>query len=132
MLNGDLDPQTPIWVGGELKDRFTGPFQTFLTVPRAAHCVIGQTPVAEEGARSCGMKIFLEFLRDPRAAPDTSCFAEIPEERFTGDSEWNAYLLGTTDLWENDAPRAHAISALSPARERKLRQVRRRARELLR
>jgi pimeloyl-ACP methyl ester carboxylesterase len=124
MMNGDLDPQTPIWVGDDAAEHFTGPGQSFLTVPRAAHCVIAQTPAAE-GERSCGMKLLLDFLGDPLLAPDTSCYAEIPEETFTGDPAWNEYLLGTRDLWEN-GPQLAAAAPASPPNERLLREVRRR------
>jgi pimeloyl-ACP methyl ester carboxylesterase len=113
MMNGDLDPMTPIWVGSQAGDHLAGPRRWFYTIPRAAHCTVNQTPVAADGDTPCGLEIMLSFLQDPAAEPDSSCLAEIPAESFTGDPAINAYLLGTTDLWENDG-KAHAAPAAPP------------------
>jgi pimeloyl-ACP methyl ester carboxylesterase len=101
MLNGDLDPQTPIWVGGEAADHLTGPHQYFYTVPRSAHCTIYATPYEPGADRTCSMQIMLAFLQDPTVPPDTACLDAIPLETFTGVPATNAYVLGTSDLWEN-------------------------------
>lgn len=103
MMNGDLDPMTPIWVGGQAAEHFTGPRQWFFTIPRAAHAVTAQTPVAEQGDTPCGLQIMLSFLGDVTAEPDTGCIATIPAESFAGDPAANQYLFGTDDLWENGA-----------------------------
>jgi pimeloyl-ACP methyl ester carboxylesterase len=125
MMNGDLDPQTPIWVGGRAADHLQGDRQSFVTVPRAAHCVIRQTPVARAGDQPCGLTMMLGFLADPRAPLDTSCLGDVPEESFTGDPANNVYLLGTEDLWENVAA-SPAPPHPPPALARALREVRRR------
>jgi pimeloyl-ACP methyl ester carboxylesterase len=125
MMNGDLDPQTPIWVGGQAADHLHGPNQWFYTIPRAAHCVVAQTPVAAAGDTPCGMEILLGFLADPTAEPDTACLAEIPAEGFLGDPAINAYLLGTADLWENGKASIPPPAAPPPALERALVELRR-------
>ncbi|NUO48324.1 MAG: alpha/beta fold hydrolase, partial [Polyangiaceae bacterium] len=112
MMNGDLDPQTPIWVGSEAADHLDGEGQEFVTVPRSAHCVLVQTPPPSDGDTPCGMKMFLEFIADPTAALDTSCLASIPIETFTGLPANNVYLVGTADIWENEPA---AIAAPGPA-----------------
>ncbi|MEJ7730749.1 MAG: alpha/beta fold hydrolase [Polyangiaceae bacterium] len=126
MLNGDLDPQTPIWLGELAAEHLSGATAWFVRVPRSAHAVIGQTPVPEGQTVGCGLEMVLAFLEEPSHEPSTDCLAQIPEESFTGDPELNAYLLGTTDLWENDASaRVTASVAAPPHLERALREVRR-------
>lgn len=126
MLNGDLDPMTPIWLASQMEPHFTAAKQRFVTIPRAAHCVTLQTPVTP-GGTSCGLSITLSFLSDPTSDPDTSCLAEIPAESFSGDPALNDYLLGTTDLWEN-VTALSAPPAPSPVALRKLAWLRREAR----
>ncbi len=123
MLNGDLDPMTPIWLAELMAPHFVGPHQSFVTVPRAAHAVTGQTPVAS-GDVMCGLAITLSFLQDPNLPPDTSCLADIPAESFSGDPALNNLVFGSPDLWENVsgfAPTAEPSSAL----KRQLAQARR-------
>jgi pimeloyl-ACP methyl ester carboxylesterase len=129
MLNGDLDPQTPIWLGELAAEHLAGPTAWFVRVPRAAHAVIGQTPTPAGETVGCGLEMVLAFLEEPSQKPSTDCLAQIPEESFSGDPELNAYLLGTTDLWENDASAKVVASATLPAHlERAVRDVRRRIR----
>lgn len=101
MMNGDLDPQTPLAVARELASHFEGEHQWFITVPRAAHAVTVRTPVADPDDIQCGMQLLLSFLADPTTEPDRSCLADIPPERFVGDPELNRLVFGTPDLWEN-------------------------------
>jgi pimeloyl-ACP methyl ester carboxylesterase len=111
MLNGDLDPQTPIWVAAPAGENLNAANQQFVLVPRSAHCTVVSTPVAQPGDTPCGLSIMMSFLEDPNVPVDTSCIASIPVETFTGVPANNQYLLGTADLWENDAGNA----APSPA-----------------
>ena len=101
MMNGDLDPQTPLAVAREMASHFTGPHQQFVTVPRAAHAVTVRTPVAP-GATPCGMQLFLAFLAAPEAPLDLRCLDEIPAESFVGDPALNRIVFGMDDLWENE------------------------------
>jgi pimeloyl-ACP methyl ester carboxylesterase len=103
MMNGDLDPQTPIWVAAPAGEQLNAANQQFVLVPRSAHCVAVSTPVAQPGDQPCGLSLMLSFLGDPNATVDQSCIATIPVESFTGVAENNLYVFGTTDLWENDA-----------------------------
>jgi pimeloyl-ACP methyl ester carboxylesterase len=123
MLNGDLDPMTPIWIAELMKPHFVEPHQTFVTVPRAAHAVTGQTPVVD-GEMMCGLAITLSFLESPTETPDTSCLADIPAESFTGDPALNELVLGTVDLWENTA-NASLVADPSPDTLRQLARARR-------
>lgn len=125
MLNGDLDPMTPLWLAELMQPQFVGPHQRFVTVPRAAHCVTCQTPVAA-GEQMCGLTLTLSFLQDPTAPLDESCLADIPAESFTGDPALNNLVFGTEDLWEN-------VASLAPAPEpsaQRMRQLERARRQL--
>jgi pimeloyl-ACP methyl ester carboxylesterase len=105
MMNGDLDPQTPIWLAESANDHLASANHWFFTIPRSAHCVIYETPTND--TTGCGMEMFLDFLQDPSEPPDASCYSGIPEESFTGDPKWNTYFFGTTDLWENESKARH-------------------------
>jgi hypothetical protein len=126
MMNGDLDPQTPIWVGGRAADHFTGENQHFYTIPLAAHCVVGQSPVETEGGQACGMQIMLSFLADPAAEPDTACLGDLSPVDFAGVPEYVEYLFGASDLWENTGgAKARVLPVPPPSLERALRSARR-------
>jgi len=124
MMNGDLDPQTPIWVAEPAGQNLNGPNQQFVMVPRSAHWPRNATPVAAPGDQPCGLSIMLGFLLDPNTPVDQSCLATIPEEAFTGVAENNLYVFGNADLWENGSAKAQA-SAAPPSLERELRRSRR-------
>jgi hypothetical protein len=102
MMNGDLDPMTPLWLAELMRPQFVGTHQRFVTVPRAAHCATCQTPVAP-GEQMCGLALTLSFLQDPTAPLDDSCLADIPAESFIGDPALNDFVFGNVDLWENVA-----------------------------
>ena len=124
MMNGDLDPQTPIWVAEPAGENLDAANQQFVVVPRAAHCAANATPVAQEGDQPCGLSMMLSFLADPAVPADTSCIATIPVESFTGVPGNNLYVFGSTDLWENAAPNVQA-SPPPPALGRALSRSRR-------
>jgi hypothetical protein len=107
-----------------MQPKFVGPHQTFVTVPRAAHCVTCQTPV-EPGEQMCGLTLTLSFLQDPTAPLDETCLADIPAESFVGDPALNSLVFGSVDLWENVATPAPALEP-SAQRTRQLERARRR------
>jgi pimeloyl-ACP methyl ester carboxylesterase len=111
MMNGDLDPQTPIWVAQPAGENLNAANQQFVMVPRAAHCAANATPVAQPGDQPCGLSIMLSFLLDPNAPVDTSCIATIPAESFTGVPANNLYVFGSADLWENATQSAQPAPA---------------------
>ncbi len=124
MMNGDLDPQTPIWVAEPAGENLNAANQQFVLVPRSAHCAANATPVAKPGDQPCGLTIMLSFLADPNVPADTSCIANIPVETFTGVPANNMYVFGTADLWENGAEKAQASPA-PPALRRDIARTRR-------
>ncbi len=125
MMNGDLDPMTPIQIASQAKNHFNGQNQQFFTIPRAAHAVTLETPVAHDGDTPCGMSILVSFLANPKAPPDTGCIATIPPESFTGDPAINLYLLGTKDLWENGVATVARSAAPPPGFDSSVRRTRR-------
>ncbi|MFT3774235.1 MAG: alpha/beta fold hydrolase [Minicystis sp.] len=100
MLNGDLDPATPIWIASAAAEHFKGPNQTFVTLPRAPHNAIGASPISADGT-SCGAELVLAFLADPTAPLDTSCKDQILPVKFAGASWLAQKFFGTDDMFDN-------------------------------
>jgi pimeloyl-ACP methyl ester carboxylesterase len=121
MLNGTLDLQTPLAIATPARRHLARAGQRFVTVPWAAHGTIAQSPLGDPAALPCGMQIILGFVRDPTAAPDLACLDALLPLDFNGYGDrWGVPdLIGTTDLWENDAARARPARpparALTPA-----------------
>ncbi|MBN2693892.1 alpha/beta fold hydrolase [bacterium] len=106
MLNGTLDPQTPLEIALPAKDKFNKANQTFLTVPYSAHGVISQSVTIDSLMGrdvACGEKIIFEFIDNPTKEVSTKCFEDLIPVEF-GNSEFNQYLsyymFGTADMWE--------------------------------
>jgi pimeloyl-ACP methyl ester carboxylesterase len=104
MMNGTLDCQTPIESAAQMRDAFHGPHQTFIAIPNANHVVLTQSPVLTPGAPACGMQIAASFLRDPLAAPDTSCLSDLAPVTFAGDAAEASRFFGVDDAWAIAAP----------------------------
>lgn len=102
VLNGTLDPQTPYALAKLSGPHFSAPHQTFVTVPNSPHGVVFQSPTGDPDNIQCGQRILTSFVQDPEAPPDTSCIASMLPVTFTGDATTQT-LLGTSDLWENEA-----------------------------
>jgi pimeloyl-ACP methyl ester carboxylesterase len=105
MLQGALDPSTPLDFARTMTDHFRGPHQTFVTFPHAPHNAVAGSPTSTEpGALTCGKRLWLDFLRDPGAELDTGCTAETLPIDFEGRTH-GAYFFGTTDYWSETAAR---------------------------
>jgi pimeloyl-ACP methyl ester carboxylesterase len=98
LLGGSLDPATPLAYEHGAMTAFAGPNQTFVSVPRAGHNVLVESP-ATTNARPCGLTLFLQFVAQPTAALDTACVSTVLPLEFTYTSTAAAALIGTTDLW---------------------------------
>jgi pimeloyl-ACP methyl ester carboxylesterase len=77
MLAGSLDPATPLVEQEDARRAFAGLHQTFVTVPRASHGVIANSPVKTPNAVGCGINVLVQFLKDPNASLDTSCTDDV-------------------------------------------------------
>jgi pimeloyl-ACP methyl ester carboxylesterase len=101
MMNGTLDPRTPIEKAKAAADHLQGPNQTFVSFPQTPHWALNSSPVTTPGAPSCGHQVITSFLANPKAPPDTSCLADLLPIKFTYDAAFVREIMGTDDLWEN-------------------------------
>ncbi len=100
MINGELDPASPLYQAEPVGEHFNGPNQHFVALPGAPHTWMSPTT---EGYQ-CGINIFFNFLTNP-TADLLDCVGLIIPIEFTGTSAI-ASLLGTTDQWENPSTAA--------------------------
>ena len=103
MMNGGLDPATPLAGALSVKDHFQEPSQTFVTFADEGHGVEGQSPTDVQWSHDCGFDLVVQFFDHPAAPLDTSCVARILPLNFSGIPAMNKALWGTTDAWENPA-----------------------------
>jgi len=100
MLAGDLDPATPLDEQEPARAAFAGAHQTFVTVPRASHAIVANSPVTTAGAPGCGADLLAQFLREPASTLDASCVDRIAPLSFeSAGATTTMVYLGTTDLW---------------------------------
>jgi pimeloyl-ACP methyl ester carboxylesterase len=106
MMNGTLDPQTPLDFAEEVAKHYGGAKQKLVTIPRAAHAVIYQSPTSLAPHTPCGLTIWRQLLADPEATLDTSCTADVMAHDFQGDAQLAQFVFGTSSLWSaKDPPR---------------------------
>ena len=113
MMNGTLDPQTPLEIALPAADKHAGAHQTFLTFPYAAHGVImsSTTNAAMMGyGLPCGMEVMFDFVDDPTGELDLSCMDDLYPLEFDPHSQMNQmladYLMGTYDMWDGESNRS--------------------------
>jgi pimeloyl-ACP methyl ester carboxylesterase len=104
MMNGGLDPATPLAHAVSVKDHFQGQNQTFIEFADAGHGVEGQSPTDVPWTHDCGFQIVDQFFNDPEASLDTSCLANVLPLNFSGEPTVNNSFWGTTDVWEDSPP----------------------------
>lgn len=118
MLNGLLDPQTPIDTALPAAQHFTAENQHFVEVPWAPHGVVftsytKENLESEQGLR-CGEEIMFNFLNQPEAPLDTSCLSNLAPLEFSADSAINQALslelFGTDDMWDGTPFRRDPLS----------------------
>ena len=95
MLNGTLDPQTPLAVADPARRMFDRPFQSFVAIDDAAHGVVSQSPMVDS-EYACGLHLVASFLHDPSQL-HTRCLRRLRPIDFRGDTI--AAELGLDDLW---------------------------------
>jgi pimeloyl-ACP methyl ester carboxylesterase len=105
VLNGELDPQTPVELTTEFTQKLASSHQTFVTFPFSAHDTVVQSWSRSADQVPCGYRIVLDFLQHPQS-PDTSCVADAPAVSFDSTPEQAETWFGTTDLWDNALPDA--------------------------
>ena len=101
MLQGELDPSTPLDFAQDVGDHFTGEHQHWTQFPYSPHNVISGSPLSHDAyAEHCGERLFYAFLQDPEGSLDTGCVDEVAPLDFEG-LVYGPYIFGTEDYWEN-------------------------------
>jgi pimeloyl-ACP methyl ester carboxylesterase len=99
-LQGEMDNSSPLTLAREYELHFNNAWQHFVAFPNTTHLVINGSPTSEAvDPKNCGMKLFVEFLRQPTAELDTSCVNNILPLDFEG-----AGKVSTVDVpnyWDN-------------------------------
>lgn len=106
MMNGIIDPQTPVANARVMKAKFAGPNQHFVEIPYAAHALLDASPVTTDGAPDCGQQVMENFVADPDnlgRAPDTSCLDDLRKPQFDLPEEIAQQFFGTGDAYDGVA-----------------------------
>ncbi|CAN5693424.1 hypothetical protein BH11MYX4_BH11MYX4_52440 [soil metagenome] len=113
MMNGTLDPQTPLEFAQAIAPHYVFASQALVVLPRAAHGVIHQSPTTEGASEpSCGMMLWHQFLESPTGALDEACRANILPHDFAGSPALAERFFGRPTLW---GPAALGAQPLPPA-----------------
>jgi hypothetical protein len=97
-LNGALDGQTPPAPASEVSERYGGPHQTYVELPRTGHVAILQSPTG--GAMTCGLELLTQFLQAPEAELDLSCRDRISPIDYAAAEVDARATLGRDSAWE--------------------------------
>jgi pimeloyl-ACP methyl ester carboxylesterase len=133
MMNGTLDPQTPQDFADAIAPHYAKPNQSYVVFPRAAHCVISQSPTGDDAiSEHCGMTVWKQFVANPTRSLDTTCTSKILGHRF--DADWSmlaGYMYNQPSLW-SPAPKVGSPNGpppLSPLASKAIENALRRARQ---
>lgn len=100
MMNGTLDPATPLENVIPFAERFKAPNQELVVFPGATHSVLGSSPTKDAVPKSCGAMVVTSFLADPKKPVDKTCIANMRPVDFTIPSDVSKEFLGVADAWE--------------------------------
>ena len=126
MMNGSLDPATPLALARTAGEHFHAPGQRFVTLPGGAH----SWDVPTSSGAWCPLLLFLDFALDPSQPVDDACLADVLPLDFAGDATLALGAFGRDDIWENEMDDARRQGAGSSGRERLQRALRRARRSL--
>lgn len=99
-LQGALDNSSPLTLAREYEDHFNNAWQHFVAFPHTGHNVIFGSPTSEAAdPENCGLKLFVEFLRQPTADLDTSCTNNILPLDFEGAGKVST--IDVPNYWDN-------------------------------
>jgi pimeloyl-ACP methyl ester carboxylesterase len=121
MLQGGLDPQTPLAWGQALATHLNGGQQCLKVVPDAAHGVLFGSPW-HGGKGDCALLLLRQFMDDPSTSPDHACQNDTDPLHFTPDAKDVFALLGSQSLW---LPAPHQAQAMQSARQQPTEALRR-------
>lgn len=95
ILQGDLDPITPLAALSSLRSHYSKANQHFVVIPGGTHAM-ADTNTSSGCAPS--LELLLAFVEDPRAALPTACLQSIVPPPFE-DSALAREAFGTQSLW---------------------------------
>ena len=95
MMNGTLDPQTPLRTADPLGAHFDSPTQHYVVVDRAAHGILSQSRYETDPSQTCGWDLLEAFLREPSAPLNTACRTQTEEIDFSGEPWLAETFFGT-------------------------------------
>lgn len=101
MINGSLDPATPLADAERVGAHFDGPGQTFVTIEGGGHGF--GAPL--DGGSSCAQAMIEAFVVDP-TQPVDDCGSRVVPPDFEGTPELANAAFGTADLWDEPDPGA--------------------------
>jgi hypothetical protein len=93
MLEGDLDPASPLAGASRVGTAMSGPNQHYVVIPDGTHAFT--SPMANGG--DCALNQFWQFIHDP-TMPILDCSADIVPFSFRG--EGIGALFDTADPWD--------------------------------
>ncbi len=76
IMNGDMDPATPLAFARQLKSHFNGPHQYLISLPGTPHGALFLSlmkDVPMEDADTCGSRLLFSFMDDVTTQPDALC-----------------------------------------------------------
>lgn len=127
MLQGGLDPQTPLAWGKAMAQHLDGAHQYLQVFPTAAHGVLFGSPWLG-GKGDCALLLLRLFMNDPSTAPEHACAAAPEPVHFSPDAKEIYAMFGTQSLWLAQPGDLAALQAArrqpSEARRRWLRWLR--------
>lgn len=97
MLQGALDPATNALEARGVGAKYRGQHQHWIEFPNGAHVLLGDTPLAN--GDDCALRIYKDFLDEPRKELDTTCASSVLPLDFEGSCDVSRFLLGTPDAW---------------------------------
>jgi len=102
LLNGDLDPQTPLKWATIASSHFRHNNQKLVVVPFAPHFTLLTSPV-DNSAFPCGMQLTASFFLSGGSSIDDSCLSHVQPIDFEGNHHISKVvckqILNTTSLW---------------------------------
>jgi pimeloyl-ACP methyl ester carboxylesterase len=102
MLNGTLDPQTPLAVARPTGQHYRGASQHFVEIPYSPHTTLTQSLVDTAGS-TCGADLVRQFLSNPTGTLNEDCLDLVLPLNFAGIPEITQLLFGTDSPWNDFA-----------------------------
>lgn len=99
MINGSLDPQTPIETAQAVESLYTRPGQIFIEMPFVSHGALLSSQITGRQT-TCGIILLTQFLQDPQGPLDTSCLDDMVALDFQLNPNFARALMGTQDLYD--------------------------------